>query len=77
MGRAFAALERDSLEFTPQPEEGTTYAKKIEKAECRIDWSRPAADVHNHIRGLSPFPGAWLEIDLGGKSGQGTAIQPG
>lgn len=68
MGRAFAALERDSLEFTPQPEEGTTYAKKIEKAECRIDWSRPAADVHNHIRGLSPFPGAWFEIDLGGKS---------
>jgi methionyl-tRNA formyltransferase len=68
MGRAFAALERDSLEFTPQPEEGTTYAKKIEKAESRIDWSRPAADVHNHIRGLSPFPGAWFEIDLGGKS---------
>jgi len=68
MGRAFAALERDSLDFTPQPEEGATYAKKIEKAESRIDWSRPAAEVHNHIRGLSPFPGAWFEIDLGGKS---------
>jgi len=68
MGRAFAALERDSLQFTPQPEEGAVYAKKIEKAESRIDWSRPAAEVHNHIRGLSPFPGAWFEIVLGGKS---------
>ena len=68
MGRAFAALERDSLQFTPQPEAGAIYAKKIEKAESRIDWSRPAAEVHNHIRGLSPFPGAWFEIELGGKN---------
>ena len=67
MGRALAALERGSLDFTPQTEDGTTYAKKIEKAEARIDWSRPAAEVHNHIRGLSPFPGAWFEIELGGK----------
>ena len=67
MGRAFAALERDSLQFTPQVEDGAIYARKIDKAECRIDWSRPAAEVHNHIRGLSPFPGAWFEIALGGK----------
>jgi methionyl-tRNA formyltransferase len=67
MGRALAALERGSLDFTPQPEEGAVYAKKIEKAESRIDWSRSAVDVHNHIRGLSPFPGAWFEIELGGK----------
>ena len=67
MGRAFAALERDSLQFTPQSDDGAVYAKKIEKAESRIDWSRPAAEVHNHIRGLSPFPGAWFEIDLGGR----------
>ena len=67
MGRALAALERGSLEFTPQPDEGAIYAKKIEKAEARIDWSRPAQDVHNHIRGLSPFPGAWFELELGGK----------
>jgi methionyl-tRNA formyltransferase len=67
MGRALAALERGSLEFTPQPEGGVTYASKIEKSETRIDWSRSAADVHNHIRGLSPFPGAWFEIELGGK----------
>jgi methionyl-tRNA formyltransferase len=42
-----------------------TYAKKIEKSETRIDWSRPAAEVHNHIRGLSPDPGAWCEMDFG------------
>ncbi|MBU1307327.1 MAG: methionyl-tRNA formyltransferase, partial [Alphaproteobacteria bacterium] len=53
--------------FTPQAEGGTVYAKKIEKAESRIDWSLPAETVHNHIRGLSPFPGAWFEIELGGK----------
>ncbi|WP_196259937.1 methionyl-tRNA formyltransferase [Pelagibacterium limicola] len=67
MGRALAALERDALVFTPQPQEGVTYAQKIEKAESRIDFSKPAHEVHNHIRGLSPFPGAWFEIELGGK----------
>ncbi|MDB5473057.1 MAG: methionyl-tRNA formyltransferase [Devosia sp.] len=67
MGRALAALERGSLSLAPQPQDGAVYAKKIEKAEARIDWSRPAGDVHNHIRGLSPFPGAWFEIELGGK----------
>lgn len=67
MGRALIALERQSLSFTPQPEEGVTYAKKIEKAEARIDWSQPAQDVHNHIRGLSPFPGAWFTMELNGK----------
>ncbi|MBN9304484.1 MAG: methionyl-tRNA formyltransferase [Devosia sp. 67-54] len=66
MGRALAALERGSLTFTPQPEEGVTYAKKIDKAEARIDWSRPAAEVHNLIRGMSPFPGAWFELALNG-----------
>jgi methionyl-tRNA formyltransferase len=45
----------------PQPDEGVTYAKKIDKAEARIDWSRPAAEVDRVIRGLSPFPGAWFE----------------
>ncbi|HTJ58349.1 MAG TPA: methionyl-tRNA formyltransferase, partial [Devosiaceae bacterium] len=66
MGRALAAIERGSLTFTPQAEEGVTYAKKIEKAEARIDFSLPAAEVHNHIRGLSPFPGAWFEIEAQG-----------
>ncbi|WP_412552540.1 methionyl-tRNA formyltransferase [Shimia sp. MIT1388] len=52
-----------TLTATPQPEEGVTYAEKIDKAESRIDWSAPAADVDRKIRGLSPFPGAWTEID--------------
>ena len=67
MGRALAALERGSLDFTPQDEAGAVYARKIEKTESRIDWTRPAEEVHNHIRGLSPFPGAWFELDLGGR----------
>ncbi len=63
MVRALAALARGSLGFTPQASEGITYAAKITKEECRIDFSRPAADVHNHIRGLSPAPGAYFEIE--------------
>ncbi|MBB3773092.1 methionyl-tRNA formyltransferase [Angulomicrobium tetraedrale] len=63
IGRALAALERGALGFTPQPEAGVTYAAKIEKGETRIDWRQPARDVHNHIRGLAPFPGAWFELD--------------
>ncbi len=65
MARALAALSRGSLTFTPQSEEGVVYAHKIDKAEARIDWSRPAREVHDHIRGLSPFPGAWFEADFG------------
>jgi methionyl-tRNA formyltransferase len=65
MARALAALSRGGLGFTPQAAEGITYAKKLDKAETRIDWSRPAVDVHNHIRGLSPAPGAWFEADFG------------
>jgi methionyl-tRNA formyltransferase len=65
MIRALGAVSRGALGFTPQPEEGVTYAAKIDKAETRIDWSRPAKAVHDHIRGLSPFPGAWFEADLG------------
>jgi len=63
--RALAALARDSLVFHAQSEDGVTYAHKISKEECRIDWSRPAREVHNHIRGLSPFPGAYFEADFG------------
>jgi methionyl-tRNA formyltransferase len=63
MTRAMAAAERGSLTLTPQPEAGVTYAAKISKNETRIDWAKPSAEVHEHIRGLSPFPGAWFEID--------------
>ncbi|SDP80525.1 methionyl-tRNA formyltransferase [Phyllobacterium sp. YR620] len=66
MVRAMAAIERDSLTLTPQAEDGVTYASKITKAETRIDWSEPAIDVHNRIRGLAPFPGAWCEMEIGG-----------
>jgi methionyl-tRNA formyltransferase len=62
MLRAIAAAERGSLALTLQPETGVTTAAKIGKAETRIDWTKPWREVHNHIRGLSPFPGAWFEI---------------
>ncbi|MFG1302842.1 methionyl-tRNA formyltransferase [Xanthobacter autotrophicus] len=62
MARALAALERGGLAFTPQPEAGVAYAAKIDKAETRIDWSQPAQVVHDRIRGLSPFPGAWFPL---------------
>jgi methionyl-tRNA formyltransferase len=52
----------DALVPVPQPEEGVTYAAKIDKAEARIDWTRPAVEVDRLIRGLSPFPGAWCEV---------------
>jgi methionyl-tRNA formyltransferase len=67
MVRALAALERGSLVCTPQPAEGVTYAAKIGKDEARIDFAAPAAGVHNRIRGLSPFPGAWFEAEVQGK----------
>ena len=65
--RTLAALERGSLEAAPQSEEGVTYAKKITAAEAKIDWTRPAGEVADHIRGLSPFPGAWFNLDANGK----------
>ncbi|MEX0628430.1 MAG: methionyl-tRNA formyltransferase, partial [Cucumibacter sp.] len=68
MARALAALERGVLEFTSQPETGVTYARKISNPETRIDWSRPAAEIHNHIRGLSPVPGAWFTLKLHGEA---------
>ncbi len=65
MARALAALDAGTLTFTPQPEDGVVYAHKITNDEARIDWSRPAAEVANRINGLSPFPGAFFEVDLG------------
>jgi methionyl-tRNA formyltransferase len=62
MVRALDALEHGSLRLTPQPEEGVTYAAKIDKNETRIDWTKPWHAVHDHCRGLSPFPGAWFEL---------------
>src|SRR5262245_8403319 len=66
MVNALGALERDTLKLTPQPEAGVTYARKIANDETRIAWERPWQEVHNHIRGLSPVPGAWSEIGSDG-----------
>lgn len=67
MVRTIEALAAGDLTPQMQSEEGATYAKKIEKAEARIDWSRSAAELDCHIRGLSPFPGAWFEMERKGK----------
>ena len=67
MAEAMAVLEAGDLPLTPQPPEGVLYAAKIGKGETRIDFGRPAREVHNHIRGLSPFPGAWVQMEIGGK----------
>ncbi len=67
MLRALAALERGTLQLTPQPAAGATYATKIDTSETRIDWSKPWKEVHDHCRGLSPSPGAWCELAGAGR----------
>jgi methionyl-tRNA formyltransferase len=67
MVRALGALERGTLQLTPQPEEGVTRAAKIDKGETRIEWAKPWKAVHDHCRGLSPFPGAWFELSGAGR----------
>jgi methionyl-tRNA formyltransferase len=80
MVRALGALERSSLVLTPQSADGVTYAHKIAKDETRIDWTRPWREVHDRLRGLSPFPGAWFELDgtriklLRSTRGEGTGV---
>ena len=56
-------LAQETITCTPQPSDGVTYAKKIDKAEARVDFTKNAAEVRNHIHGLSPFPGAWFEVN--------------
>jgi methionyl-tRNA formyltransferase len=68
MVRAMGALERGRLQLTPQSAEGVIYAAKIDKAEARIDWNKPAREVLRHIHGLSPFPGAWCEMPIEGEA---------
>ncbi|MCF6369409.1 methionyl-tRNA formyltransferase [Rhizobium halophilum] len=67
MLEAMEKLEGGDLPLTPQPDDGVLYASKIDKTETRIDFSRGAQEVHNHIRGLSPFPGAWFEVEINGR----------
>jgi methionyl-tRNA formyltransferase len=68
MVEAMARLEAGELPVTPQPDDGVTYAAKISKAETRVDFSKSAQQVHDHVRGLAPSPGAWFELDTGGRS---------
>jgi methionyl-tRNA formyltransferase len=70
MIRALGAIERQSLTLTPQRQDGVSYARKIEKEETRIVWRWTWQQVHNQIRGLSPFPGAWFEV-----GGQGAPVR--
>lgn len=68
MVEALGKLEAGALPLATQPEEGATYAKKIAKSETRIDWSLPAETIHNRIRGLSPVPGAWCEVEIASRT---------
>jgi len=70
MVRALAALEKGTLSLTPQPANGITYAAKIAKTETKIHWTQPWKVVHDHCRGLSPFPGAWFELATNGSAGR-------
>lgn len=63
MVRALGALERGGVTPQPQSTDGVTYAKKISKDEARIDWTKSASEIDGHVRGLSPFPGAWTEVN--------------
>ena len=76
MVRALAEIEQGAAGWRPQPAAGVTYAAKIDKGETGIDFSRPAREVHNHVRGLSPAPGAWFDIasaDRQARAHQGAA----
>ena len=68
MSSAVDLLEKDELTCEPQPETGITYAAKIEKSEAHIDFTKTAIEVHNQIRGLSPFPGAWFKAERNGQT---------
>ena len=62
MLNVFSRMFGPRRHVTPQPSDGITYAAKIDKTETRIDWGKPWKQMHDHARGLSPFPGAWCEI---------------
>ncbi len=75
MAGALEALERGELVFTPQSDQGVTYAQKIDKAEARMDWRKSAAQLHNLVRGLAPSPGAFFEADFGSGPERVKALQ--
>ncbi|MCB2102499.1 MAG: methionyl-tRNA formyltransferase [Rhodobacterales bacterium] len=59
---ALEGLEAGTLTPVPQPEDGATYARKLDKAEGMIDWTRPAEDLARQVRALTPWPGTWCII---------------
>ena len=63
MVRALEAVAAGDTVLTPQPDDGATYADKIDKAETRMDWRRPAQELERQVRGLAPYPGAWFDLD--------------
>lgn len=67
MVEVLATLASGTLHCIGQDDEAALYAAKLTNAETRIDWAQPAKKVHNHIRGLSPYPGAWFEMMRSGK----------
>lgn len=67
MVQAMQKLEDGNLHLTVQSDDGVNYAHKIDKGQTRINWTKSAQEVHNHVRGLSPFPGCWCEMEIGGK----------
>lgn len=76
-------MTEDGLRARPQPDEGATYANKIDRAETRIDWRRPAVEIDRQVRALSPHPGAWFEAGgtrvrvLAAHPAPGAALPPG
>jgi methionyl-tRNA formyltransferase len=54
--------EPDAHPPRAQPQEGVTYAHKIDKSEARIDWTRPAVEIERQVRAFAPAPGAWCEL---------------
>ena len=70
-------LAAGTLSATPQPDKGATYAKKIDKAEAKIDWTKPATEIDRQVRAMTPFPGAWLELDGIRVKVHSAVIEPG
>ncbi|MEL6976784.1 MAG: methionyl-tRNA formyltransferase, partial [Bacteroidota bacterium] len=61
-------ISEGNFSTTPQDDAEQSSAPKIHKETCRINWDRPLNIIHNHIRGLSPYPGAWCVFENDGKA---------
>lgn len=61
-------FEKGKVVGTPQNESEVTFAPKIELEDCQIDWSQPAKKIHDRIRGVNPYPGAWTFMEVHGET---------